>query len=142
MPSPLPTAGKVGSLFGLKPYSSISFLRSSSEFLRAFLFRQNQSPARTSKATATTGTTTATATFPPPDNPPELLWGLDVLAAKAAEVVEELDAEDDEAEVGRVGVWELTGAVEVMTMVVGSVFPSLADLVTTEVATITEDVSG
>jgi len=65
-----------------------------------------------------------------------------VLAAKAAEVVEELDAEDDEAEVGRVGVWELTGAVEVMTMVVGSVFPSLADLVTTEVATITEDVSG
>jgi hypothetical protein len=60
-----PTAGTVGSLLGLKPYSSISLRRSSSAFFLDFRFLQNQSPAITKSATATIGTTTAIAIFPP-----------------------------------------------------------------------------
>jgi hypothetical protein len=59
-PLVLPT-GSVGSLLGLKPYSSISFLRISSAFFRSFRFRQNQIPASTISTTATIGTTVATA---------------------------------------------------------------------------------
>jgi hypothetical protein len=68
-PTP-PTAGRVGSLFGLYPYSSTSFLRSSSASLRCFRFRHKKRPASTRRATATIGTTTATAIFPPPFSPP------------------------------------------------------------------------
>jgi hypothetical protein len=126
----------------LKPYSSISFLRSSSEFFRAFLFRQNHNPNRTSKATATTGTTTATATFPPPDKPPELLEGFEVLDAKAAVEDEELDAFEDVDEVSAGVDGEVFAAVDVMKMVVGSMLPLLAaDSVTTEEIMTTDRVS-
>lgn len=60
-----PITGSVGSLFGLNPYSSTSFLRISSASLRCFRLRQRKRAARTIKATATTGTTTATAILPP-----------------------------------------------------------------------------
>ena len=70
LPAP-PTTGSVGSLFGLNPYSSTSFLRSSSASLRCFRLRQRKRAARTIKATATTGTTTATAIFPPAVRPEE-----------------------------------------------------------------------
>lgn len=55
----------MGSSFGLKPYSSTSFLRASSAFFLALRFRQNQIPASRRSATTTTGTTTAMAVFPP-----------------------------------------------------------------------------
>lgn len=64
-----PMTGSVGSLLGLKPYSSTSFLRSSSASLRCFRLRQKKRAARTIKATATTGTTTATAILPPAERP-------------------------------------------------------------------------
>ena len=64
--------GSVGSLLGLKPYSSTSFLRISSPSLRCFRFRQRKRAARTIRATATTGTTTATAILPPAERPEEL----------------------------------------------------------------------
>ena len=67
-----PTTGSVGSLFGLKPYSSTSFLRSSSPSLRCFRLRHRKRAASTIKATATTGTTTATAILPPAERPEEL----------------------------------------------------------------------
>ncbi len=67
-----PMTGNVGSLLGLNPYSSTSFLRSSSPSLRCFLLRQRKRAARTIKATATTGTTTATAILPPGERPEEV----------------------------------------------------------------------
>ena len=66
-----PMTGKVGSLLGLKPYSSTSFLRNSSPSLRCFRLRQRKRAARTIKATAATGTTTATAILPPGERPEE-----------------------------------------------------------------------
>ena len=66
----MPTAGSVGSSFGLKPYSSTSFLRASSSFFLDLRFRQNQIPASRSRATTTTGMTTAMAVFPPAVRPP------------------------------------------------------------------------
>ena len=69
---PPPMTGSVGSLLGLKPYSSTSFLRISSPSLRCFRFRQRKRAARTIRATATTGTTTATAILPPGERPEEL----------------------------------------------------------------------
>ena len=60
-PFALPTVASVGSLLGLKPYSSISFRRMSSAFLRSFRLRQNHNAARTRRTTATIGTTVATA---------------------------------------------------------------------------------
>ena len=65
-----PTAGKVGSLFGLKPYSSTSFLLSSSASFLDLCLRQKNKATRTTKATAATGTTTAIAILPPGDSPP------------------------------------------------------------------------
>lgn len=62
--------GSVGSLFGLKPYSSTSFRRSSSAALLALRLRQKKIAARMIKATETTGTTTATAMVPLGDKPP------------------------------------------------------------------------
>ena len=67
-----PMTGSVGSLLGLNPYSSTSFLRSSSPSLRCLRLRQRNRAARTIRATATTGTTTATAILPPADRPEEL----------------------------------------------------------------------
>ena len=67
-----PTTGSVGSLLGLKPYSSTSFLLSSSPSLRCFRLRHRKRAASTIKATATTGTTTATAILPPAERPEEL----------------------------------------------------------------------
>ena len=65
-----PTAGRVGSWLGLKPYSSTSFLRSSSALLRCLRFRQKKMPPSTNSATTTTGMTTAMAVLPPLLMPP------------------------------------------------------------------------
>jgi hypothetical protein len=132
----------VGSLFGLNPYSSISFLRSSSEFFRAFRLLQNQIPSTMSIATTTTGITTAIATFPPLDRPLDpFLEGLAVFDVRAA-VDEELDEVEDLDEVVGRKDWEVTGAVDVMKIVVGAVLPFAADSVTIEEMITTEDVSG
>jgi len=64
------TAGSVGSLLGLKPYSSTSFRRASSAFLRCFLLLHKKMPPSTNNATTTTGITTAIAVLPPADRPP------------------------------------------------------------------------
>ena len=84
--------GNVGSLLGLKPYSSTSFLRISSPSLRCFRFRQRKRAARTIRATATTGTTTATAILPPGERPEELEE--EVPAAAAIAVPLDLLADD------------------------------------------------
>lgn len=132
----------MGSLFGLNPYSSISFLRSSSEFFRAFRLLQNQIPSTMSIATTTTGTTTAIATFPPLDRPLDpFLEALAVFDVRAA-VDEELDEVEDLDEVVGRKDWEVTGAVDVMKIVVGAVLPFAADSVTIEETITTEDVSG
>jgi hypothetical protein len=70
-PATAPTAGKVGSWLGLNPYSSTSFLRSSSASFLCFLLRHRKIPSRTSNATTTIGITTAIAVLPPSDRPPE-----------------------------------------------------------------------
>ena len=75
--------GSVGSLLGLKPYSSTSFLRISSPSLRCFRFRQRKRAARTIRATATTGTTTATAILLPGERPEELEEEAGAVAAAA-----------------------------------------------------------
>ena len=96
-PSPAlaaPTAGSVGSLFGLYPYSSISFLLTSSASFRCFRFRQKNRPPAIIKATAAIGTTTATAIVPALVRPPPPLLELPELDIKAAELVVELDDED------------------------------------------------
>lgn len=67
------TVGSVGSLFGLKPYSSISLRRCSSWTFFCLRFLKNQIPAITRSATTTTGTTTATAVTPAVERPPPLL---------------------------------------------------------------------
>lgn len=64
-----PMPGRVGSLFGLNPYSSTSFRRSSSAAFLAFRLRQKKIAARIISATETTGTTTATAMVPLADRP-------------------------------------------------------------------------
>ena len=64
-----PTAGSVGSLLGLKPYSSTSFRRRSAASLRCFRRRHRSRAASTMIATAATGTTTATAILPPAERP-------------------------------------------------------------------------
>lgn len=81
--------GSVGSLFGLYPYSSTSFLRSSSAAFFAFHLRQKYKAARMIKATETTGTTTATAIVPPAESPepPELAPVDDAVADDPDDVV-------------------------------------------------------
>lgn len=83
----------MGSLFGLKPYSSTSFRRASLSFLLCLRFLQKKRPATTSKATTTTGTTTATAVLPPSERPLEEWPELLPLSWRAV-----LPDEDDEAE--------------------------------------------
>lgn len=87
------TTGNVGSLLGLKPYSSTSFLRSSSASFRCFLFRQRKRAAITINATAATGTTTATAILPPADRP-EAVDALEPEVVRAADP-DVLDDDDD-----------------------------------------------
>lgn len=83
----------VGSLFGLKPYSSTSFLLNSSASFLCFRLRHRKRAARTIKATAATGTTTATAIFPPGERPEPL----DVLGPEVVSAAEpDLDADDAE----------------------------------------------
>lgn len=119
-----PTAGSVGSLFGLKPYSSSSFLRCSSASFRCFLLLQRNNKARTISATAATGTTTATAILPPADRPPESFAGPEpvVVAAAALDVVE-VEVSRDEVVTALVGT---IAVVDVTKMVVaGSTAPLL-----------------
>ena len=66
----IPTAGSVGSLLGLKPYSSTSFLRASSAVFFCLRLLHNKIPPTTRSATTTTGTTTAMAVLPPVPRPP------------------------------------------------------------------------
>lgn len=114
----MPIAGSVGSLFGLNPYSSTSFLRSSSASFRCVRFRQKKRATRTIKATATRGTTTATAIFPPGESPSEFFSELTPDVAKAAGSAEVLDDDGRRAEVcGLVVVGAaVSEAVRVMTM--------------------------
>jgi hypothetical protein len=83
-----PTAGMVGLLLGLNPYSSTSFRRSSSAFFCCLRLLHKKSRARTIRATLTTGTTTATAVFPPLDRPPLPEEELDCVASAGLEVFE------------------------------------------------------
>lgn len=129
-----PTAGIVGSLFGLNPYSSTSFRRSSSSFFRCFRLLQKNIRARIMRATTATGTTTATAVFPAADRPPDALESLLTARAAALEEVDEAEVVDETGSVVSggavtVGVWN-----DVTTMRVG--VPLIeADSVTTEVIT-------
>ena len=122
---PPPMTGSVGSLLGLKPYSSTSFLRISSPSLRCFRFRQRKRAARTIRATATTGTTTATAILPPGERPEELEEG----APAAAAIAVPLDLlPDDLVEVTLVtatGVVVELDDVDVSVIVDGRCVPSL-----------------
>jgi len=93
----------------LNPYSSTSFLRSSSASLRCFRFLQKKISASAIKATAAIGTTTATAIFPPPVRPDVAALLPVWTPAVAAPDVEE---DDDESML----VPELGGAVDVMTI--------------------------
>lgn len=87
-------AGRVGSLLGLKPYSSTSFRLASSCVFLCLRFLQKNRPAKTSSATTTTGTTTATAVFPPAESPPEELV-LSFVPEREAPPVDEADADED-----------------------------------------------
>ena len=122
---PAPTAGRVGSLFGLNPYSSTSFRRSSSASFRCFLLLQKNSKARTIRATAATGTTTATAILPPADKPPEFFWTL-VAVVVAAAALDVVDVEATRDEVVTAVLAGMITEVDVMKMVAaGCTEPSL-----------------
>lgn len=122
-----PMAGSVGSLLGLNPYSSTSFLRSSSPSLRCFRLRQRKRAARTIKATATTGTTTATAILPPAERPEEVEGeGLGVAASAPLDDL----LGDDLVALVLVSVAEVATElddVEVRVMVFGCGVPSLVE---------------
>ncbi len=90
MYAPTP-ATSVGSLFGLNPYSAISFFRCSSAFFRAFLFRHKKNPIKKAAAITTIGITTAMAILAPEPRPLEELEP-DPEALKAEGVA--LDEED------------------------------------------------
>lgn len=127
--------GSVGSLLGLNPYSSTSFLRNSSPSLRCFRLRQRKRAASTIKATATTGTTTATAILPPAERPPEEVEEEAAAVAMAAPL--DLLADDfvavtlDVAE----GVGTEPDDVEVRVIVFGCGVPSLVEDVSTILVT-------
>lgn len=122
-PLVLATTGRVGSLLGLNPYSSTSFLRSSSASFLCFRLRQRKRAARTISATATTGTTTATAMVPPGERP-EVEEALAPEVARAAEpdlLEDELLEEAICVTVPDGKRWPLS--VEVITTVAGSGVP-------------------
>ena len=129
-----PIAGSVGSLFGLNPYSSTSFLRSSSPSLRCFRLRQRKRAARTIKATATTGTTTATAILPGAERPEEVEG--DALPVERAAPLDLLA--NDLVEVTLVtanGVVIASDDVEVRVIVFGCGVPLLVEEVSTILVT-------
>jgi hypothetical protein len=110
---PPATAGRVGSLLGLYPYSSTSLRLNSSASLRAFRFLHKKSAARTSSVTATIGTTTATATTPPLLRPelPELL------APPCKPAVEDADEDEEDDEPVATPAGDVGCAVEVIKTV-------------------------
>lgn len=123
-----PTTGSVGSLLGLNPYSSTSFLRSSSASFRCFRLRQKKSAASTINATAATGTTTATAILLPGESPPESFEdGLGEVFRVAIDVLDEdcLDEEvrDVDSDGSKVGV-------DVVSVVITTERLLLSDIVT------------
>ena len=129
-----PMTGSVGSLLGLNPYSSTSFLRSSSPSLRCFRLRHRKRAARTIKATATTGTTTATAILPPAERPEEV----DEEAPEVARAAPlDLLADDLVAVVLVVTEGVVAGLddVEVRVIVVGCVESLLTEVVSTILVT-------
>lgn len=85
-----PIPGRVGSLFGLNPYSSTSLRRSSSAALFALRLRQKKSSAKIINATETTGTTTATAIVPLGERPLELAAEVEVASAAESVALEEM----------------------------------------------------
>ena len=82
---------------GLKPYSSISFFRSSSAAFRALRFFQKNSKPRISSTMAAIGTMTATAITPPEDNPLDFDDVSAPTVASADDRVEEDEAVPEEA---------------------------------------------
>jgi len=86
--------GRVGSLFGLNPYSSTSLRRSSSAALFALRLRQKKRAAKIIRATETTGTTTATAMVPLVERPEEAAAAVEVDCAADSVALE--DAMDEE----------------------------------------------
>lgn len=130
----LPMTGSVGSLLGLNPYSSTSFLRISSPSLRCFRLRQRNRAARTIKATATTGTTTATAILPPAERPEEVEE-----EAPAVAIAAPLDLLADDLVVVTLvtatGVVTALDDVEVRVIVLGCADPSLVEDVSTILVT-------
>lgn len=131
----MPTAGRVGSSLGLKPYSSTSFLRSSSASFLAFRFLQQKSRAKIINATETTGTTTATAIVPPAESPLEsLATSVDDGSGDASLVIVAEDAPfDDDASDG-----DGKEAVDVIITVVAPDGPPLVFVITD--VTISSDV--
>lgn len=131
--------GSVGSILGLNPYSSTSFLRSSSPSFRCFRLRQRNRAARTIKATATTGTTTATAILPPAERPEDVE---EEAAAVARAAPLDLLA-DDLVAVTPVAAKEVViglDDVEVKVIVFGCGVPSLIEDVSTILVTWKSDV--
>ena len=90
----IPTAGSVGSLLGLKPYSSTSFRRSSSPAFFCLRRLHSKIPARTNNATTTTGTTTAMAVLPPVVRPQPSFCFSGFCNDAGADVAEEGAADD------------------------------------------------
>lgn len=118
-----PTTGSVGSLLGLNPYSSTSFLRSSSASFRCFRLRQKKSAASTINATAATGTTTATAILLPGESPPASFEdGLTEAFRVAIDVLDEDCLDEELRDVGSEGS-EVGVDVDVMVIVEGWLVP-------------------
>jgi hypothetical protein len=110
-------------LFGLNPYSSISFFRCSSALFRAFLFFQKNKSPTTSNAMATIGTTTATAIFPPCDKPPEAPGLSTLFVVRGAAPEEEEDDVEIEDSVNEDAGWGVGLAVDVTTTTEGVPVP-------------------
>ena len=129
-----PTAGRVGSWFGFRPYSSISLRRRSSASFLALRFLKNHKPARTRRETTTIGITTAIAILGPFCSPPPF-DELSFEDAKPAATEDEAEAAASVAVVAAlllVGV-SVTACMEVLTTVVVSADPPAFVLVTKEV---------
>ncbi|KAL5333776.1 hypothetical protein BJX70DRAFT_380029 [Aspergillus crustosus] len=125
------TPGKVGSPFGLNPYSSTSFLRSSSASFFALCLLQSHRPSRTNIATETTGTTTATAIVPPAERP-ESAPPVSVGEAVADDSIVE-DAPPSPVVVLGVGVSVMVTVVVVVPVVVSSFVVDVGSCVVDEV---------
>ena len=82
----------------MKPYSSISFFRSSSAAFRALRFFHKNSKPRISRTMAAIGTMTAMAIIPPEDNPLDFDDVAAPAVASADDLVDEDEAVPEEAE--------------------------------------------